>query len=226
MLSYVYLLHILLLCWVYCFSFFVLYLCFFVCPIVVSVFFFSSRRRHTSCALVTGVQTCALPIFDEIHRTPRLGSSSTAAADSASGVSRASATVFWLVWGQMDTGHSCRRWPAFAHWPVQQEHSVSVSVSGSRSRLLTARAECSAALFAACSTASPLRATRIKAASWSGLGVFNGSDSVLPGRRHTPGGREGRSQQLQRLRCRSRSEERRVGQEGVNTCSSRWTPYK
>src|SRR3546814_10183390 len=26
-------------------------------------FFFSSRRRHTRCALVTGVQTCALPIF-------------------------------------------------------------------------------------------------------------------------------------------------------------------
>src|SRR3546814_17538849 len=27
-----------------------------------SCFFFSSRRRHTRCALVTGVQTCALPI--------------------------------------------------------------------------------------------------------------------------------------------------------------------
>src|SRR3546814_8107541 len=27
------------------------------------VFFCSSRRRHTRCALVTGVQTCALPIF-------------------------------------------------------------------------------------------------------------------------------------------------------------------
>src|SRR3546814_7960876 len=27
------------------------------------VFFFSGRRRHTSCALVTGVQTCALPIL-------------------------------------------------------------------------------------------------------------------------------------------------------------------
>src|SRR3546814_9783796 len=26
------------------------------------VFFFSSRRRHTRCALVTGVQTCGLPI--------------------------------------------------------------------------------------------------------------------------------------------------------------------
>src|SRR3546814_9573306 len=26
-------------------------------------FFFSSRRRHTRCALVTGVQTCALPLI-------------------------------------------------------------------------------------------------------------------------------------------------------------------
>src|SRR3546814_5282255 len=34
------------------------------------MFCFSSRRRHTRCALVTGVQTCALPIFDreEIQR--------------------------------------------------------------------------------------------------------------------------------------------------------------
>src|SRR3546814_7153253 len=31
-------------------------------------FFFSSRRRHTRCALVTGVQTCALPISaDQFH---------------------------------------------------------------------------------------------------------------------------------------------------------------
>src|SRR3546814_2373974 len=30
---------------------------------VVLCFFFSSRRRHTRCALVTGVQTCALPIY-------------------------------------------------------------------------------------------------------------------------------------------------------------------
>src|SRR3546814_2402425 len=29
---------------------------------VLHVFFFASRRRHTRCALVTGVQTCALPI--------------------------------------------------------------------------------------------------------------------------------------------------------------------
>src|SRR3546814_4297352 len=30
--------------------------------ICIYYFFFSSRRRHTRCALVTGVQTCALPI--------------------------------------------------------------------------------------------------------------------------------------------------------------------
>src|SRR3546814_18857472 len=42
--------------------------------VVVSMygFFFSSRRRHTRCALVTGVQTCALPIFviDAQHHLP------------------------------------------------------------------------------------------------------------------------------------------------------------
>src|SRR3546814_11403505 len=34
---------------------------------VVLVFLFSSRRRHTRCALVTGVQTCALPIYPDIR---------------------------------------------------------------------------------------------------------------------------------------------------------------
>src|SRR3546814_1721639 len=46
-------------------------------------FFFSSRRRHTRCALVTGVQTCALPISaprasaealcEDAHRAYRSG---------------------------------------------------------------------------------------------------------------------------------------------------------
>src|SRR3546814_11320583 len=36
-------------------------LCSFCC-----LFFFSSRRRHTRCALVTGVQTCALPIYADL----------------------------------------------------------------------------------------------------------------------------------------------------------------
>src|SRR3546814_3911581 len=43
-----------------------------------SRFFFSSRRRHTRCALVTGVQTCALPIsrgtvVPWVVQTDRLG---------------------------------------------------------------------------------------------------------------------------------------------------------
>src|SRR3546814_11901834 len=32
------------------------------------MFFFSSKRRHTRCALVTGVQTCALPIWVQGER--------------------------------------------------------------------------------------------------------------------------------------------------------------
>src|SRR3546814_18139429 len=35
------------------------------------MFFFSSRRRHTRCALVTGVQTCALPISASIAQVHR-----------------------------------------------------------------------------------------------------------------------------------------------------------
>src|SRR3546814_7457564 len=39
-----------------------------------SVFIFSSKRRHTRCALVTGVQTCALPIYtnDRLWRNEQL----------------------------------------------------------------------------------------------------------------------------------------------------------
>src|SRR3546814_6016411 len=46
-------------------------------------FFCSSRRRHTRCALVTGVQTCALPI-SHLVRAAKMA-----------------------VWGQTDAGHGC-----------------------------------------------------------------------------------------------------------------------
>src|SRR3546814_6873083 len=39
----------------------------------VVLFFFSSRRRHTRCALVTGVQTCALPICRVIDMAESVG---------------------------------------------------------------------------------------------------------------------------------------------------------
>src|SRR3546814_12112255 len=37
------------------------------------LFFFSSRRRHTRCALVTGVQTCALPIYSQAGKSATFG---------------------------------------------------------------------------------------------------------------------------------------------------------
>src|SRR3546814_1713889 len=40
---------------------------------VVSFFFFSRRRRNTRCALVTGVQTCALPICKYTYAVQGLG---------------------------------------------------------------------------------------------------------------------------------------------------------
>src|SRR3546814_7287813 len=50
-----------------------------------SLLFFSSRRRHTSCALVTGVQTCALPISGAAAAEP----DPAAAGRAAGGVRRA-----------------------------------------------------------------------------------------------------------------------------------------
>src|SRR3546814_7366734 len=62
----------------------------------VFVFFFSSRRRHTRCALVTGVQTCALPIFDHLLAGGGLDGAGLheIAAASASWSDDAAATLF------------------------------------------------------------------------------------------------------------------------------------
>src|SRR3546814_16797319 len=43
-------------------------------------FFFSSRRRHTRCALVTGVQTCALPIYEALVALSRMPGNGPGAA--------------------------------------------------------------------------------------------------------------------------------------------------
>src|SRR3546814_2257760 len=52
-------------------------------------FFFASRRRHTSCALVTGVQTCALPIWmmdeDNYRNNGRAGDDPQAAFEQLRG---------------------------------------------------------------------------------------------------------------------------------------------
>src|SRR3546814_20649052 len=48
-------------------------------------FFFSSRRRHTRCALVTGVQTCALPICGEAMAFGNLGQLAATGSGAANG---------------------------------------------------------------------------------------------------------------------------------------------
>src|SRR3546814_18161837 len=50
--------------------------------------FFSSRRRHTCCALVTGVQTCALPIFRSRRRSCRRDRAGSRASSTNEGACR------------------------------------------------------------------------------------------------------------------------------------------
>src|SRR3546814_10367631 len=112
------------------------------------IFFFSSRRRHTICALVTGVQTCALPI-------------SGAVVDEA---------------GQR----------------VEAVPAMDAVVEGIAAEL----------------------DQRVR----FGVGNKGCRGAELEGREDDPG-RPGR------LGNPLRSEERRVGQECVSTCRSRWSPY-
>src|SRR3546814_6801234 len=66
------------------FSLYFIILLFLCCDVCSFVFFFSSRRRHTRCALVTGVQTCALPISARPNRRrapPRLKAVVSCSAD-------------------------------------------------------------------------------------------------------------------------------------------------
>src|SRR3546814_13877813 len=66
-------------------------------------FFFSSRRRHTRCALVTGVQTCALPIFRaqprgdrRLHRRDRSREGGARMTEAAAAVVREPGGAFTL----------------------------------------------------------------------------------------------------------------------------------
>src|SRR3546814_11983553 len=58
------------------------------------MFFFSSRRRHTICALVTGVQTCALPITSAHELVDRICHSSLMIADFRNGTFGENLTIW------------------------------------------------------------------------------------------------------------------------------------
>src|SRR3546814_15203487 len=73
-------------------------------------FFCSSRRRHTRCALVTGVQTCALPIFrGALAATARMTPSRTTAAPTGTSSARAAsaaassaARIGWVMFATIE----------------------------------------------------------------------------------------------------------------------------
>src|SRR3546814_1036364 len=112
------------------------------------VFFFSSRRRHTSCALGTGVQTCALPISLPAHYSAIAPRDGGMAPD----------ITTW--WRRFDD-------PALTRL-AEAALAANQDIVQAAARLVQAQA---------------------------------------------------------RARAAGRSEERRVGKEGVSTCSSRWPPY-
>src|SRR3546814_3135993 len=73
-----------------------------ILPFYVFFFFFSSRRRHTRCALVTGVQTCALPISRARRAKTKAIASATASTQNGA---QCPATA--LVHGHMPVARPC-----------------------------------------------------------------------------------------------------------------------
>src|SRR3546814_19051920 len=80
------------------------------------VFFFSSRRRHTRCALVTGVQTCALPISSSPgRRNPSSVRDAVVAGEAAgAGLDGGSATATLAGAGESVAGACCTIRDCFA----------------------------------------------------------------------------------------------------------------
>src|SRR3546814_695760 len=76
------------------------------------LFFFSSRRRHTSCALVTGVPTCALPI--SFYRAINIGAYNpeTGVYDAPTGVMADGRSSYWCTPG---SGLNCGMNPDYSY---------------------------------------------------------------------------------------------------------------
>src|SRR3546814_5830068 len=89
-------------------------------------FFFSSRRRHTRCALVTGVQTCALPISNQVSRYLRRNGVSVRALADVSGRGRQSQSPSfcppeWAVGNFMGGEPSVGETKGRSHRPVSRD---------------------------------------------------------------------------------------------------------
>src|SRR3546814_7654318 len=94
------------------------------------IFFFSSRRRHTRCALVTGVQTCALPISSAPPGTPPAAPPSPSRR--ARAASRGAATHYF---GARADGNRAQSLPFSASCQIRTSQILPCPVSISSRRL-------------------------------------------------------------------------------------------
>src|SRR3546814_3640044 len=118
-------------------------------------FFFSSRRRHTRCALVTGVQTCALPIF--LGHSTALGGHGAAPSF---GFSRRLVSR-WSYLSTVGSGRSSAgRWARSRRSVSDLTADASCDANGSPLILMTAASVASSCLPAPSSTAAAVGGPR------------------------------------------------------------------
>src|SRR3546814_1628932 len=158
------------------------------------VFFFSSSRRHTICALVTGVQTCALPISAELASAPQLdfwylterglvlalGGIVTGHPNLADGAHVRTSALLWIADDSAEQGND---------HAVEQRGRDPLPEAGVDHVDVQMHVRCA-----------------LHRRRWRGVGRA----------------RVGQSPRVGGGACRGRSEERRVGKECGSTCRSRW----
>src|SRR3546814_18697236 len=90
------------------------------------LFFFSSRRRHTICALVTGVQTCALPISAVDCSRDRRLTDAVGFSSLAQGVSHRSSILLRIVSNccQLPVSRNGYHWNRIRLGPRSEERRV------------------------------------------------------------------------------------------------------
>src|SRR3546814_10629292 len=203
-------------------------------------FFFSSRRRHTRCALVTGVQTCALPIcFSASTSTGTDGCSSlilpasasagspcSLCADVAEAISRSDAAADWLSSGYESS--SCSPSPKMPSSLISIGVNAELASRTSDPKLASTidsgiGSVSTSSLSSPHDTASLLQLASeiiiLRAPSPIATRELNIVDVASIGESSTSTIPDPSTDSS------TRSEERRVGKECVSTCRSRWSPY-
>src|SRR3546814_7390069 len=170
-----------------------------------SIFFCSSRRRHTRCALVTGVQTCALPISAAIPILARAGCGRLIVIDGdhvtisnrerlhgsrPSDVEAATPKALVAKRSVAEFAPHCEVRAVVGRLPQREIVDLVVEAD-----LLMGCTDQHSSRMAVADIASRYLVPAIDCG-----GLIEGADGV-------------------------RSEERRVGKECVSTCRSRWSPY-